>query len=124
MRDFRELKVWQLAHTLGLDVYRETTTFPKSEMYGITSQLRRAAVSIPANIAEGSGRGTDPSMCQFLLIAQASAAELEYLLLLSRDLGYLPVEVEGKLPDAVKEVRRLLGGFVRSLRKPGRHTNG
>lgn len=117
MRDFRELKVWCQAHELGLEVYRETARLPQSELYGLTSQLRRAAVSITANIVEGSARGTDPAMCQFLMIAQGSAAELEYLLVLSRDLGYLPQETEARLHKAVKEVRRLLGGFVRSLRK-------
>ena len=75
MRDFRELKVWQTGHQLALEIYKVTATFPRTEVYGLTSQLRRAAVSIGANIAEGSARHSDPSMRQFLVIAHGSVAE-------------------------------------------------
>jgi four helix bundle protein len=89
MKDFRELKVWEKAHALVLNLYRETTSFPPSELYGLTVQIRRAAASIPANIAEGCGRGSSADFARFLQIAMGSACELEYHLLLARDLGFL-----------------------------------
>src|SRR5262245_47539385 len=89
MQRFTEIRVWQRAHALVLDVYRATQQFPKEERYGVTSQLRRAAVSVPTNIAEGSKRDSNAEYSRFLNIAEASMAETEYLLLLSRDLGYL-----------------------------------
>ncbi len=89
MKDFKSLKVWHKAHQLTLLVYALTRTFPREEMYGLTSQIRRAAASIPANIAEGSGRRSDGELRRFLQIARGSASELEYHLLLARDLGFL-----------------------------------
>jgi four helix bundle protein len=88
MKDFKELKVWVKAHQLTLAVYQATTTFPKEELYGLTSQMRRSAASIPTNIAEGCGRGSDDDFRRFLQIAMGSASELEYQLLLAHDLGY------------------------------------
>jgi four helix bundle protein len=90
MGDFRDLKVWQKAHELALDIYRTTTQFPKQEMYGLVSQMRRCAVSVGSNIAEGRGRGGDIEFARFMQIACGSLTELEYQLLLSRDLKYLP----------------------------------
>lgn len=87
MRDFRELKVWDKAHALTLDVCRVTKLLPREELYGLTSQIRRAAVSIGANIAEGSGKNSRPDLARFLQIALGSASELEYHLLLSHDLA-------------------------------------
>ena len=81
MSDYRKLVVWEKAHKLVLEVYRVTMTFPKEELFGLTSQIRRASASIPANIAEGSGRGSDAEMARFLHIALGSASELEYHLL-------------------------------------------
>ena len=89
MRDFKELKVWQRSHRLVLGVYRATGGFPREETYGLTAQLRRCAASIPANIAEGCGRSGEAELGRFMLIAMGSASELEYHLLLARDLGYL-----------------------------------
>ncbi len=89
MKDFRELKVWQKAHQLVLDLYRGTEAFPRKEQFGLTSQVRRAAVSIPGNIAEGCGRGGDAELSRFLQIAMGSASELEYYLVLAQDLEYL-----------------------------------
>lgn len=89
MRDFRELKVWEKAHCLTLAVYRATTAFPRDEVYGLTSQIRRSCASIPANIAEGCGREGDAELARFLQIAMGSASELEYHLLLTRDLDFL-----------------------------------
>jgi four helix bundle protein len=89
MRDFREFKVWERSHHLTLAVYKATSSFPREELYGLTSQIRRARSSIPANIAGGCGRRGDAELSRFLLIAMGSANELEYHLLLARDLDYL-----------------------------------
>ena len=91
MKDFRELKVWEKSHQLTLAVYKATTKFPKDEMYGLTGQIRRSCASIPANVAEGCGRGGDAELARFLQIAMGSASELEYHLLLSRDLNFLDI---------------------------------
>ena len=85
MRDFRELKVWEKSHQLALEVYSATTKFPKEELYGLTSQVRRSAVSIPANISEGCGRDSPAELLRFCRIAMGSASELEYELLLAHD---------------------------------------
>src|SRR5579864_4396853 len=89
MKDFRRLKVWEKAHLLTLDVYKVTSRFPREEMYGLTSQLRRCSASIGANIAEGCGKDGNRELHRFLQIASGSASELDYHLLLSRDLNYL-----------------------------------
>jgi four helix bundle protein len=119
MRDFRELKVWQKAHQLALSVHKATRPFPKEEVYGLTGQMRRACASIPANIAEGSGRGTDPEMVRFLRIAMGSAAELEYFVLLARDLGYLNETIHDHLASEVIQVRRMLSSFIQRLKANG-----
>ena len=115
MRDFRELKVWQTAHVLALYVYKVTADFPREEIYGLTAQLRRAVVSVGANIAEGSARNSDAAMRNFLVIAHGSAAEVQYLLLLAGDLGYLSPEQMAELEGGSKSVRRMLNGFIRFL---------
>src|SRR5580692_474898 len=92
MEDFKKLKVWSKAHLLTLAVYEITRKFPREEVFGLTSQIRRASASIGANIAEGCGRRSDPEMKRFVQIARGSANELEYHLLLARDLQLLPVE--------------------------------
>jgi len=108
-------KVWEKAHRLALEVYRVTATFPREEAYGLTSQIRRCCASIPANIAEGCGRGGDGELARFLRIAMGSASELEYHLLLVRDLGLLnPTEYEW-LTTSVVEVKRMLAPFIRKL---------
>ena len=115
MRDFRELRVWANAHELTLSVYRVTASFPRDEIYGLTSQLRRGATSVPANIAEGNGRGTDAEMARFLQIALGSATEVEYYFLLARDLEYLDESAYEELTAAVTDVKRMLTGFIQSL---------
>lgn len=90
MQRFQDLKVWQRSHTLALEVHRLTSSFPKSEQFGLTSQIRRAALSIPTNIAEGSKRRTRPEYARFLNIAEGSTAEVEYLAIFSRDVGSSP----------------------------------
>ena len=89
MRDFKKYEIWQLSHKLTLDVYQVTNSFPKEELYSLTSQIRRAVSSIPTNISEGCGRKSDKEFNQFLNIALGSASETEYLFILSKDLNYL-----------------------------------
>jgi four helix bundle protein len=116
MKDFKELKVWEKAHILTLLVYEETRAFPKQEMYGLTSQLRRAAASVAANIVEGCGRRSDGEFTRFLQIARGSASELEYHILLARDLQLLTEAVYCNLDSKVVEVERMLTGLVKRVR--------
>lgn len=90
MQRFTELEVWQLGHSLTQDVYKLTKAFPREELYGLTSQLRRASSSVPINIAEGSKRTSNRDYARFLNISEGSLAETEYELMLARDLGYAP----------------------------------
>jgi four helix bundle protein len=116
MKDFRTLKVWQQAHDLTLKVYRITADFPASEIYGLTSQMRRASASIPANIAEGCGRNGDAELARFVQIAMGSASELEYHCILAHDLGYIMDAGHERLEGEVTEVKRMLAGFLQALR--------
>jgi four helix bundle protein len=116
MNDFKRLKIWEKAHVLTLDVYRVTKSFPKEEVYGISAQMRRASASVPANIAEGYGRKGDAELGRFLSIAAGSACELEYHLLLARDLGYLSESEHSKLDVGVCEVKRMLASFISKLK--------
>ena len=115
MQDYRKLKVWQKSHQLALSTYRETSEFPSSERYGLMSQMRRSSVSIPSNIAEGCGRNTEPEMVQFLDIASGSASELDYQILLARDLRYIDEDNYKKLVYQVHEVRRMLYPFMKKM---------
>jgi four helix bundle protein len=115
MEDFKDLKVWTKAHELTLAVYRQTRIFPKEEMYGLTSQLRRAAASIGANIAEGCGRRSDGEMKRFLQIARGSASELEYHFVLARDLQLLGKDEFKNLEGKVLEVQRMSASLVQRL---------
>lgn len=108
MRDFRKYEVWHLAHALVLEVYTFSGSFPKSEVFGLTGQLRRAAFSIPANICEGCGRSTDREFARFLHIALGSSSETEYFLQLVHDLGYLDEEAFHSLHIKVNEIKRKL----------------
>ncbi|MGI9552154.1 MAG: four helix bundle protein [Aurantibacter sp.] len=115
MRDFRKYKVWELGHQVTLDMYKLTKSFPKDEIYGITSQMRRAAYSIPSNIAEGCGRESDAEFKRFLIISQGSASELEYFTILAKDLGYLEESVYAKINDSVNKVRRSLNSLINKI---------
>lgn len=115
MRDFRQLKVWQKAHVLVLDLYRHARTFPPEERFSLTAHLLRSATSIPSNIAEGCGRKSDIELARFLSIAAGSASETEYQLLLARDLGYLTEPAHNVLDAQVNEVKRMLNSFVQRL---------
>ena len=116
LRGFRELKVWQKAHYLTLAVCKATTTFPRDELYGLTSQIRRSSASVPANIAEGCGRNGDAELARFLQIAMGSASELEYHLLLARDLGFLDESRYESLASEVTQVKRMLTSFILRLK--------
>jgi len=118
MKDFRSLKVWEKAHVLALQVYKASGTFPRREMFGLTAQIRRASASIPSNLAEGCGRRTDNEFGRFAVIAMGSASELEYQLLLSRDLGYMNTNCYEELAGRVVEVKRMLAAFVRRISGP------
>ena len=116
MQDFRQLKVWQAAHGLALDVYKVTHGFPKAEIYGLISQLRRAAVSVSANIAEGSARRSDAATRYFLEIALGSATEVEYLLLLAHDLDLITESTQSGFNDRTQMIRKMLNAFIRRLK--------
>ena len=116
MTDFRKLKVWRSAHELTLDTYRVTAVFPKEELYGLTSQLRRASASIGANIAEGCGRRSDGEMHRFLQIARGSASEVEYHFLLARDLHFIKDVDYEKFARQSDEIQRMLTALMQSVR--------
>jgi four helix bundle protein len=116
MKDFRQLKVWEKSHQLALAVYKATKEFPKEELYGLTSQIRRASISIPTNIAEGCGRTTEKDFARFIQISMGSASETEYQLILARDLEFLPKETHEKLHNDVEEVKRMLASLLKTLR--------
>ena len=109
-------KVWQKAHQLTLAVYRATAAFPKMESFGLVQQMRRAAASVPTNIAEGTGRGSDADFARFLWMANGSVKELDYQLLLSFDLGYVPDAEYQQLLTHVTEVKRMLAALIGSIK--------
>ena len=115
MKDFRDLQVWAKSHALTLTVYRATSSFPKEELYGLTSQMRRSSASIPANIAEGCGRSGNGEFHRFLQISTGSASELEYHILLARDLGFLAQGDFESLTGQVQEVKKMLAGLIKRV---------
>ena len=121
MGNFRDLVVWKRAQDFALAVYRSTSTFPNDERYGLTAQMRRAAVSVSSNIAEGCGRQGDRELARFLQIARGSVRELECQLLLARELGYLQSTVYAKLDADSQEISRMLNCLIRSFRSAGSH---
>ena len=116
MKNFKDLKVWDKAHKLALKVYEITKDFPKEEIYGLISQMRRAAVSIPTNIAEGCGRNSDAELARFLEIAMGSASELEYLLLLSKELNFLSDKLYTAMISETTEIKQMLATFIKKVR--------
>jgi four helix bundle protein len=117
MQDYRTLIGWQKAHDLAKQVYQIPTGFPAQEMYGLTSQLRRAALSIPTNIAEGSARGSSADFARFIQIALGSAAETEYLLLLAFELGYFKHSNYEEICASIEEIKKILSGFLKKLKR-------
>lgn len=115
MKDFKELEIWKRSHKLTIEIYRATQKFPKEEIYGLTSQIRRAVSSIPTNIAEGCGRRTNAELANFLNIASGSASEVEYELLLARDIDYLAEEQYVQFAKEVREIRSMLAAYMRTL---------
>lgn len=116
MKDFRQLQVWEKSHQLALSIYKATKEFPKEELYGLTSQIRRSSMSVPTNIAEGCGKYTDADFARYIQIAMGSASETEYQLLLSHDLGFLAKAKYEQLNADVEEVKRMLASLLRTLR--------
>ena len=116
MKDFKTLQVWHKAHDFALQIYRVTQDFPSEEKFGLVSQLRRSASSIPTNIAEGCGRNRDADFARFLDMAMGSASEAEYQVLLCRDLGYLAPEMHTDAQDELEEIKRMLIGLIHRIR--------
>ena len=115
MQDYRKLIVWEKSHQMAIDIYKLTDNFPMTERYGLISQIRRSAVSVPSNIVEGCGRGSSKDFLRFLRIAFSSCGELEYQLLLSRDLGYMKKKNFEEISNKVTEIRRMLAGLIASV---------
>ena len=115
MQDYRKLKVWQKAHNLVIHIYQSTARFPREEVFGITSQIRRASTSIAANIAEGCGRGTNADFARFVSMGLGSANEVEYFLTLSADLGFLSAALHQSLLAEIVEVRKMLYSIRRKI---------
>jgi four helix bundle protein len=122
MQRFTELKVWQRSHALVLAIYRATATFPTEERFGLTGQLRRAALSVPTNIAEGSKRQGNQEYARFLNIAEGSLAETEYLLLVSRDLAYLAEEIAKKYLVEIAAIARMLHALRTKVLQGSQHS--
>ena len=113
MRNFQELGIWIKSHALTLKIYSATKSFPKEELFGLVSQMRRSSSSIPSNIAEGCGRNSNPDFKRYLTIATGSSSELEYQLILSRDLNYLPESVFKELQNELTQVRKMIYSFIK-----------
>ena len=116
MRDFHKLVIWEKSHQLTLDIYKLTQQFPKEELFGLTSQIRRAISSIPTNIAEGCGRATNKDFAHFLQISIGSACEIEYQLLLAHDLNYITDEDYNRLNDEIVSVRKMIHKYQSELK--------
>jgi four helix bundle protein len=117
MKDFRNLQVWEKSHKLTLLIYKTVSLFPSDEKYGLISQIKRASASIPTNIAEGCGRESDKDFARFLQIAMGSASEVEYLVILSKDLNYLDTETSNLLIESTQEIKKMLASLLKTLRK-------
>lgn len=117
MQDYKKLEVWKKAHLLVKDIYALTITFPKEELYGMVSQIRRASVSIPTNIAEGAGKASKADFGRYLQIAFGSANEVEYLLFLSFELNYLGKEKFEPMNTRIEEIKKMLSGLLKSVKR-------
>jgi four helix bundle protein len=116
MQDFKQLKAWQKSHILALEIYHVTEQFPKAEIFGITSQIRRSSVSIPSNIAEGCGRGSGADVKRFFQMGFGSACELEYQLILAHDLKFLDDIQYTKLNPQLVEVKKMLASLITKIK--------
>lgn len=117
MKDYKNFTVWQKSHQLTLDVYKVLNDFPKDEIFGLISQMKRSSSSIPTNIAEGCGRNTDKDFARFLIIAFGSANELEYQFILSKDLKFIDLETSEKLLFQIEEIKKMLNSLISKLNK-------
>ena len=115
MRNFEELIIWQKGHELTLKIYKLTTAFPSSELYGLISQMRRSSSSIPTNIAEGCGRKTDPEFKRFLVISSGSCSELHYQMILSKDLHFITLDEFTELSNQVIQLRKMINSFINKI---------
>lgn len=116
MQNYKDLKVWEKAHQFTLMIYEVTRSFPKDELYGLTSQIRRSAFSIPSNIAEGCGKHTKPDFGNYLNIALGSANESEYFILLAKDISFISVEQFELLPKMINEIKAMLISLIAKVR--------
>lgn len=116
MLNFKDLAIWQRSHKLTLEIYRATQHFPKEEIYGLTSQIRRAVSSIPTNIAEGCGRHTNAELANFLNIASGSASEVEYEILLAKEVGYITEVQYETWVNEICELRSMLAAYMKRLK--------
>ncbi|UOQ77036.1 four helix bundle protein [Hymenobacter sp. 5516J-16] len=123
MFDFRKLRIWQEGQDLTLRIYQLTRSFPKEELFGLTSQLRRSSASVPHNIAEGCGRQSAPDLLRFLTIAMGSASELESQLLLAQGLEYISTETASQILPDVERLRRMLTAYYQKVKAnlPDKH---
>jgi len=117
MQDFKELAVWREAKILAVSVYKLTEPFPKHELFGLTNQMRRAAVSIPSNIAEGIGRRTSKDKAQFMYTSRGSLFELETQMIIARELNYLPADEFNQISERITKCRQLINGFINYLER-------
>lgn len=115
VKKFTDLLVWQKAHSFVLGIYKQTESFPKAEQFGLTNQMRRAAVSVTSNIVEGFERGSNKELKQFLVISRASLAEVQNQLLIARDLEYISKQDFNKLAEQSVEIHKMTNGFMKSL---------
>jgi len=116
MQNYKDLKVWRKGHELTLKIYKTTRSFPEEELYALISQMRRSSCSIPTNIAEGCGRSGKKDLCRFLEIAIGSANELEYQILLAKDLKYLGIKRFQDLTQDTISIRKMLYSFIKKVR--------
>ena len=115
MHDYKKLKIWEESVKLAIEIYASTSQFPKDEMYGLTSQLRRAGVSVASNIAEGSKRSTKKDFKSFLAIAHGSGAEIETQLYISKEIGYLTEDTYVRLSTKCNEIMKMIAAFIKTL---------
>ena len=115
MQNFRDLKVWQKSHQLTLDVYKLSAKYPREETFNLVSQIKRSSSSIPTNIAEGCGRKSDKDFSRFLYISFGSANELEYQMLLSKDLDFISAEDYEKIQLQTEEIKKMLSALIKTL---------
>ena len=116
MQDFRRISVWEKGHAFTLKIYKLSQSFPKEETYGLTSQLRRASTSIPTNIAEGCVKNTNPEYSRFLYISLGSASEVEYLLMLCKDLELIDENKYKMLSEEIQEIKKMLTALIKKVK--------